>query len=95
MVALVDELEQRGLVERRAGPRRPPRPRPLPDRGGRKTLARGRKIASEHEEELTRGLEAADRRRLLELLQKMVDQQAIGRGVHPGLSGAAETPSPK
>ena len=28
----------------------------------------------------------ADRRRLAALLQKFVDEQGIGRGVHPGLS---------
>jgi len=86
MVALVDELEQRGMVERRPDPA-DRRVRALYlTRKGRQTLTRGRKIASEHEEELTQGMAAADRKRLVDLLQKMVDQQAIGRGVHPGLS---------
>jgi DNA-binding MarR family transcriptional regulator len=86
MVAIVDELEQRGLVERR----------PLPgDRRvralhmtarGRRLLARGREIARRHEEDLTRGLSVADRRRLLVLLQSLVEEQGIGAGVHPGLS---------
>jgi len=88
MVALVDELEQRGLVERRPDPGdRRVRALYLTAKG-RKTLTRGRGIAKRHEEELTRGLAAADRKRLLDLLQKMVDAQAIGRGVHPGLSAA-------
>ncbi|HKO38381.1 MAG TPA: MarR family winged helix-turn-helix transcriptional regulator [Solirubrobacterales bacterium] len=92
MVALVDELEQRGLVERRPDPA-DRRVRALYLTGkGRQTLARGREIARKHEEELTRGLAAADRRRLVDLLQKMVDQQAIGKGVHPGLSGTAGPP---
>ena len=95
MVALVDELEQRGLVERRPDPG-DRRVRALYLTGkGRQTLARGRKLAGEHEEELTRGLAEADRKRLLDLLQKMVDEQAIGRGVHPGLSAATETPPAK
>lgn len=93
MVALVDELEQRGLVERRPDPA-DRRVRALYLTGkGRRTLARGRKIAREHEEELTRGLAAADRKRLVDLLQRMVDQQAIGTGVHPGLSGSVGPPS--
>jgi DNA-binding MarR family transcriptional regulator len=88
MVALVDELEQRGLVERRPDPG-DRRVRALYLTGkGKKTLARGRALAKQHEEELTRGLGATDRKRLLDLLQKMVDEQAIGRGVHPGLSAA-------
>lgn len=85
MVALVDELEQRGLVERRPDPG-DRRVRALYlTRKGRQTLTRGRKIASQHEEELTRGLNEADRKRLLALLQRMVDEQALGQGVHPGL----------
>jgi DNA-binding MarR family transcriptional regulator len=86
MVALVDELEQRGLVERRPYPA-DRRVRALyVTRKGRQMLARGRKIAKDHEEELTRGMSGPDRKRLLGLLQKIVDEQAIGRGVHPGLS---------
>ena len=90
MVALVDELEQRGLVERRPEPK-DRRIRALfltPE--GRRCLERGRKIAAEHEEELTRGMAAADRKRLVALLQQIVDQQAIGKGVHPGLSAKDE-----
>jgi DNA-binding MarR family transcriptional regulator len=87
MVALVDELEQRELVERRPNPD-DRRVRALYlTRKGRDALARGRRIAGEHEEALTRGLPAADRKRLVGLLQKIVDEQAIGKGVHPGLSG--------
>jgi DNA-binding MarR family transcriptional regulator len=86
MVALVDELEQRGLVERRPD-QRDRRVRALfLTAEGKRCLARGRKIAAQHEEELTRGMKAPDRKRLLDLLQKIVDKQAIGRGVHPGLA---------
>jgi DNA-binding MarR family transcriptional regulator len=86
MVAIVDELEQRGLVERRPHPG-DRRIRALYlTAAGRKLLARGRRIATEHEEELTRGMSEADRRRLIALLQRVVEEQGIGRGVHPGLS---------
>lgn len=88
MVALVDELEQRGLVERRPDPTdRRVRALFLTAKG-RKALTRGREIARQHEEELTEGMAPADRKRLVDLLQKIVDQQAIGSGVHPGLSGS-------
>lgn len=87
MVALVDELEQLGLLERRPNPE-DRRVRALYlTAAGRRTLARGRKIARAHEQDLTQGMGAADRKRLTELLQKIVDEQAIGRGIHPGLSG--------
>ena len=85
MVALVDELERRGFVERR--------PDPFDRRiralfltvEGREALARGREIAKEHERELTRGMSAADRKQLVSLLRQLVDRQTIGEGVHPGL----------
>jgi DNA-binding MarR family transcriptional regulator len=86
MVAIVDELEQRSLIERRPHPgdRRVHALHLTAE--GRKVLAKGRKIAMEHEEELTRGMSAADRKELIALLRKLVDNQGIGSGVHPGLS---------
>jgi DNA-binding MarR family transcriptional regulator len=86
MVALVDELEQRGLVERRPDPE-DRRVRALFLTGqGKRCLQRGRKIAQQHEEELTAGMSATDRALLVSMLQQIVDQQALGKGVHPGLS---------
>src|SRR5215213_5288743 len=78
MVALVDDLELRGLVERRPDPK-DRRIRALYlTRKGRGMLERGRRIATEHERELTQGLPAADRKMLTRLLQKIVDDQTIG-----------------
>ncbi len=92
MVAIVDELEQRGLVERRPHPS-DRRIRALYLTGkGRKLLASGRKVAAEHEEELTQGMSAAERRQLTALLQKFVLAQGIGSGVHPGLAAEAGEP---
>ncbi len=89
MVALVDELERRGLVERRPNPE-DRRVRALYlTRKGRQKLSRGREIAQAHEEALTAGLDRKDRDRLTQLLQQIVDVQTIGRGIHPGLSGKA------
>ncbi|HEX2392752.1 MAG TPA: MarR family winged helix-turn-helix transcriptional regulator [Solirubrobacterales bacterium] len=89
MVALVDELERRGLVERKPHPSdRRIRALYLTPKG-RRLLVRGREIATAHERELTRGMSATDRKRLVELLQQLVDQQTIGKGVHPGLSHKA------
>jgi DNA-binding MarR family transcriptional regulator len=95
MVAIVDELEQRGLIERR--------PHPSDRRvhalyltaDGRRLLAKGREIAMEHEKELTRGMSAADRKQLIALLRKLVDNQGLGSGVHPGLSDDLGSRSPE
>jgi DNA-binding MarR family transcriptional regulator len=86
MVALVDELERRGLIERRPDPS-DRRIRALYlTRKGRRLLSRARQVAAEHEEELTRGMSTTDRARLTELLQGIVERQELGPGVHPGLS---------
>ncbi|MBS1877871.1 MAG: MarR family transcriptional regulator [Actinobacteria bacterium] len=91
MVAFVDELEQRGLVERRAKPKdRRVRALYLTP-AGREALARGREVARLHEEELAAGLSEDEREQLLGLLGKVVDVQEIGRGVHPGFSGRCVT----
>ena len=85
MVAIVDELEQRGLVERRPDSS-DRRVRALHLTGdGHEILGRGRKIALECEEEIAAGMSQADRDRLVALLQKLVDARGIGAGVHPGL----------
>ena len=90
MVGIVDELEEKGLVERRPEPG-DRRVRALYlTKDGRKLLDDARKLAMEHERELTKGMSAADQRRLVELLQKIVDEQGIGRGVHPGLRESKE-----
>ncbi len=89
MVALVDELERRRLVERRPYPS-DRRVRTLHlTAAGRRLLQRGRKVAAEHEEDLANGMSRAERRQLVSLLQKLVDEQGIGSGVHPGLNGPA------
>jgi DNA-binding MarR family transcriptional regulator len=89
MVGFVDELEQRGLVERRADPgdRRVRALYLTP--AGREALARGREVARRHEEDLTAGLSGEEREQLVGLLRRVVDAQEIGRGVHPGFSGRA------
>jgi DNA-binding MarR family transcriptional regulator len=86
MVAIIDELEQRKLVERRPNPGDRRVHAVYLTAEGRKLLEKGRKIATEHEEELTRGMSDAERERLVNLLRKLVENQGIGPGVHPGLS---------
>jgi DNA-binding MarR family transcriptional regulator len=86
MVAIVDELEEQGLVERRPHPGDRRVHALHLTKAGRKSLAGGRKVAAEHEEELMRGFSAADRKLLAAFLRKVVDEQGIGSGVHPGLS---------
>ena len=85
VVALVDDLEHRGLAERRRDPvdRRaytlyltPP---------GRDVLADLERIAEEHEAELLTALDTSERSQLISLLQRVAESQGLAAGVHPNL----------
>jgi DNA-binding MarR family transcriptional regulator len=86
MVAIVDELEERGLIERRPHPGdRRVRALYLTAKG-RKVLDKGREIAANHEQRLTQGMSKRDSEQLIGLLRKLADSQGLQSGVHPGLS---------
>jgi DNA-binding MarR family transcriptional regulator len=89
VVALVDDLERRGLAQRRRDPsdRRaytlyltPP---------GRAVLDDLQRIAEEHEAELLTALDAAERAHLISLLQRVAESQGLAAGVHPNLAPRA------
>jgi DNA-binding MarR family transcriptional regulator len=82
MVAFVDGLEQRGLVERRANPA-DRRTRALYLTGaGRKLLAKAFKLASELEAQLCADLTVTERWALLDALQRVGAQLGVGPGIH-------------
>jgi len=85
MVALVDHLEEAGLIERRPYPE-DRRIRGLHlTRKGRTTLQRAFKIALDFERELCSGLDHDEREQLIDLLHKLQAGHVKLRGVHPGL----------
>ena len=84
MVKLLDELTEKGLVERR---------RSLKDRRhsdlvltkrGEHMLGQLAKLAAEHEAELCAGLTAKERQTLAALGRKIVAEQGLTPDVHPG-----------
>jgi DNA-binding MarR family transcriptional regulator len=84
LVALLDELETRGLVERRDHPE-DRRTYALYLTGkGRDTLQAIGRIAREHQEALCAALNAHERDQLAALLRRIADQQGLTPGVHPG-----------
>jgi DNA-binding MarR family transcriptional regulator len=87
MVALVDELEERDLVERRPDPedRRVCAIHLTPH--GRQLMGKVAKIGMEHEAAVTAGLSAKEREQLIELLRKLASEQDMPISVHPGLRG--------
>jgi DNA-binding MarR family transcriptional regulator len=85
MVALVDRLEEAGLVERRphAEDRRI---RELHlTRKGKGALERAKKIAIDYETQLCAGINRDERETLIDLLQKLQAGLTDLGGVHPGL----------
>jgi DNA-binding MarR family transcriptional regulator len=85
MVALVDELEDRGLLERRPDPAdRRVRALHLTPKG-RQTLERAMEVAIEHEKETCGCLEPGEREELLDVLNRIAEARGLRAGVHPGL----------
>lgn len=70
MVALLDELERAELAERRPHPTDRRAREVAITAKGRRSLKRGRRIATAVEDEVLRGLAAGERRELLALLRK-------------------------
>ena len=84
MVAILDNLEKRGLVERRANPDdRRLYSLHLTKAGGEVLESIGQ-VAREHQDALLSALTREEREVLSTLLLRVADQQGLVRGVHPG-----------
>ncbi|MEO3768970.1 MarR family winged helix-turn-helix transcriptional regulator [Micromonospora sp. B9E7] len=91
MVGLLDDLEQRGLVQRRRHPAdRRAHAIYLTD-VARQLLPRARRIADQHEEEVLAALDASERVELIAVLQRIADSTGNSPGVHPGLGSASRS----
>jgi DNA-binding MarR family transcriptional regulator len=94
MVALVDELEREGLLQRRPSPA-DRRAHALHLTGaGRRLLDRLMQVSAEHETQLCTGLTQAERHRLISLLSRIAAEQGLPAGVHPGVAAANADDSP-
>ena len=89
VVALVDDLEQRGLAERRRDPvdRRAYTLYLTPS--GRELLAELERIADDDEAELLMSLDPSERSQLISMLQRVAESQGLTAGVHPNLEPRA------
>jgi DNA-binding MarR family transcriptional regulator len=93
LVTLVDELEQRELVERRDKPDdRRTYALHLTENGRNVLKAIGR-VAREHQEALCAALTGEEREQLGRLLRRIADQQGLTPGVHPGFSRLGRKPN--
>ena len=87
LVALLDELEKRGFIERRQDAQ---------DRrtyalhlttSGRDVTERIGRIAREHDDAICAALNIHEREQLNSLLGRIAEQQGLSPGVHPGYRG--------
>ena len=84
LVALVDDLEARGLVERRAHESdRRTYALHLTD-NGKATMETISRIAREHRQNVLAALSDEEQSTLAALLQRVAEQQGLLTGVHPG-----------
>ena len=86
MVALVDSLESKGLLERRPDPadRRVRALHVTPK--GRRALGTGFAAAMRNEEELFGALNSTEQAELRRMLQQVADALGLEPGQHPGMS---------
>jgi len=84
MVTLLDELTEKGLLERRRSTRDRRHSQLVLTRRGQRMLEKLSRLAAEHEADLCAGLTAAERATLATLGRKIVHQQGLTPDVHPG-----------
>jgi DNA-binding MarR family transcriptional regulator len=89
MVALVDELERRGLLERRSSPADRRAHALFLTGEGRQVLGTVMEVSAEHEAQLCASLTPAERQQLIALLNQVAAQQGLPSGVHPGAAEAS------
>ena len=87
VVAFVDDLEGRGLLERRRNPDDRRLHALYLTASGKKLMRKLSEAAREHERDLTAGLDDEQRAQLRHLLAGIADSQGLAAHVHPGYRG--------
>lgn len=94
LVAILDNLEKRGFVERRPNPDDRRLYSLYLTKDGGEILESIGKVAREHQDALLSVLNQEERDQLASLLLKIADQQELVRGVHPGYQRIGKPKAP-
>jgi DNA-binding MarR family transcriptional regulator len=84
LVALIDDLESRGLVQRSRDPADRRNYALSLTASGRETMKRIATIARQHERAITAAIDDDERTELAAVLRRLADDQGLTPGVHPG-----------
>jgi DNA-binding MarR family transcriptional regulator len=84
LVAVLDELEQYGLVERRDSPTDRRSYALYLTEAGRQALEQVGRVAREHQTALCAALDESERAQLAGFLRRIAAEQGLTPGVHPG-----------
>jgi DNA-binding MarR family transcriptional regulator len=84
VVAYVDELEERGYVERRRNPDDRRLHALYLTASGKKIITKIGELARQHERLMTAGLDSAQRDTLRQLLSLVAENQGLTPHIHPG-----------
>jgi DNA-binding MarR family transcriptional regulator len=84
LVALLDGLEQRGVIERRRNPDDRRLHAVVLTGVGQDLMAQLGELAMAHGQELTESLDDAERQQLHGLLRRIAEARQLTAGVHPG-----------
>jgi DNA-binding MarR family transcriptional regulator len=84
LVVVVDELESKGLIERRSDPEDRRTHALHLTEAGAATLAAIHEIAREHEAALCAGLAPEEKEQLRRLLSRIAGELRLTAGIHPG-----------
>ncbi len=84
LVAVLDELETRGLVERRDNPADRRSYALYLTRAGHETLKQIASLTREHQDAVCAALDESQKAQLTDLLRRIADEQQLAPGIHPG-----------
>jgi DNA-binding MarR family transcriptional regulator len=84
LVAILDELERRELLERKPNADDRRQYALYVTEKGREILTKIGQIARQHQDALCASLTGEEREKLADLLRKIADEQGLTPGVHPG-----------
>jgi DNA-binding MarR family transcriptional regulator len=87
LVQVLDELEQRKLVERRDNPADRRSYALYLTEAGRESLEQIGRIGREHQDALCAALDESERAMLTDFLRRIAAQQQLAPGIHPGYRG--------